>query len=80
MWTIVTKFLGIPSPWGWASTVALILFIGGVQLMVLGIIGEYLGRVYDEVRQHPLYVVRSRVGLLNDGVAVTDIRVAATQR
>ena len=73
LWIIVAKIMGIPSPWGWASTVALILFVGGVQLLVLGVIGEYLRRVYDEVRQRPLYIVHSRVGLPNTGVTVTEI-------
>jgi dolichol-phosphate mannosyltransferase len=62
LWSLVTKILDIPSPRGWASTVAVILFVGGVELFMLGVIGEYLGRVYDEVRQRPLYIVRSRVG------------------
>lgn len=61
-WAAATKLLGVPAPHGWASTVALILFVGGVQLLVLGVIGEYLGRVLDEVRRRPSYVVRSRVG------------------
>jgi polyisoprenyl-phosphate glycosyltransferase len=61
-WAAAMKILGIPAPHGWASTVALILFVGGVQLLVLGVIGEYLGRVLDEVRGRPSYVVRSRVG------------------
>ena len=61
-WVIATKLADIPSPRGWASTAALILFVGGLQLMVLGVIGEYLGRVYDEVRQRPTYLLRNRVG------------------
>jgi dolichol-phosphate mannosyltransferase len=63
LWALITKVAGIPSPRGWASTVALILFIGGTQLLMLGVIGEYLSRVYDEVRQRPLYVVKERVGV-----------------
>jgi dolichol-phosphate mannosyltransferase len=62
MWVLLTHVLKIPSPRGWASTIAVILFIGGIQLLMLGIIGEYLSRVYDEVRQRPLYIVKSRVG------------------
>jgi glycosyltransferase involved in cell wall biosynthesis len=44
---------------GWASTVIIMLFLGGVQLLTIGIIGEYLSRIYDEVKQRPLYVVRA---------------------
>jgi len=63
LWAVYTKLAGIYSPRGWASTIAIIMFIGGVQLLMLGVIGEYLSRVYDEVRHRPLYIVRSRVGI-----------------
>ncbi|HYC31688.1 MAG TPA: glycosyltransferase, partial [Gemmatimonadales bacterium] len=43
---------------GWASTVVIMLFLGGVQLLTIGIIGEYISRIYDEVKQRPLFVVR----------------------
>jgi glycosyltransferase involved in cell wall biosynthesis len=42
---------------GWASTIVAVLFLGGAQLMSLGILGEYLGRVYDEVKGRPLYLI-----------------------
>lgn len=42
---------------GWASLVAVIVFIGAAQLVCLGIIGEYVGRIYEEVKQRPLYLV-----------------------
>jgi dolichol-phosphate mannosyltransferase len=76
LWTLITKLMQIPSPRGWASTLAVILFVGGVQLLMLGIIGEYLSRVYDEVRGRPLYVVSSRVGLADAGARVANDDVA----
>jgi len=48
---------------GWASLMTSILFLGGVILVTIGIIGEYTGRIYDEVKRRPLYVVAERVGL-----------------
>ena len=47
---------------GWASLFVAVLFMGGVQLISLGILGEYLGRIYTEVKRRPLYVVQERLG------------------
>lgn len=60
IWVIVVKILGWAIP-GWTSLAILVLFIGGIQLLVLGVIGEYLGRIYDEVRARPLYIVARRI-------------------
>jgi glycosyltransferase involved in cell wall biosynthesis len=56
---------GVDVP-GYASLMVVVLFLGGLQLLSLGIIGEYLGRVYDEVKARPLYVVRQRIGFDRD--------------
>jgi polyisoprenyl-phosphate glycosyltransferase len=47
---------------GFAATATIILFFGGVQLMALGVLGEYIRRIYDEVKQRPHYVVREKFG------------------
>jgi len=47
---------------GQTTTLIVVLLLGGIQLIFLGIIGEYLGRIYDEVRGRPLYVVRETLG------------------
>jgi polyisoprenyl-phosphate glycosyltransferase len=50
---------------GWASMMAVSLFFNGVVLMMLGIIGEYIGRIYDEAKGRPLYVVRETLNFVN---------------
>jgi glycosyltransferase involved in cell wall biosynthesis len=47
---------------GWASIIMLILFVTGVQLITIGIIGEYISRILDEVKNRPLYLVKQIIG------------------
>ncbi len=54
---VLRLVLGFDFLGGQASTLIAVLFMGGVQLISLGILGEYLGRIYDEVKQRPLYIV-----------------------
>lgn len=56
-----TLLYGVTVP-GYASVMVVLLFLGGLQMISLGIIGEYLGRVYEEVKQRPIYLVRERCG------------------
>jgi len=56
-WIVVeTLIFGIDVP-GWATLAAALMFFGGVQLLSIGILGEYIGRIYNEVKQRPLYLV-----------------------
>lgn len=51
---------------GWASTVAINLFFNGIVLIILGLIGEYVGRIYDEVKGRPLFILKEKVGFDED--------------
>lgn len=57
IYTLYEKFFGTTVP-GWASTNIAILFIGGIQLLTVGMLGEYIGRISDNVKNRPAYIVR----------------------
>src|SRR5262249_4080304 len=59
---LVMKLIGFPFPMGNPTIVILILFMGGVQLLTIGILGEYLGRIYDEVRERPKFIIDQMFG------------------
>ncbi|NQX88147.1 MAG: glycosyltransferase family 2 protein [Halioglobus sp.] len=60
---LLAKLAGyLPNVPGWASLAVIVLFIGGVQLLSLGVAGQYIGRIYDEVKRRPLYIVSRSLG------------------
>ena len=56
VWTLVRHFSGMTIN-GWSSTMCIILFLGGVQLLCVGVLGEYIGKIYAEVKRRPHYII-----------------------
>lgn len=63
MYLLMARLFGDVTIQGWTSTVVIVLFLGGIQLLALGIIGEYIGRIFDEVKQRPQYVIGDSLGV-----------------
>ncbi len=61
IWAIVSALLGLTVA-GWASTVCIICFVSGIQLISIGVIGEYIGKIYLEVKARPRYIISERTG------------------
>jgi glycosyltransferase involved in cell wall biosynthesis len=56
-WTLYTRFFTDNAPQGWTSVLAVVLLLGGVQLLGMGIVGQYIARIFEETKQRPLYLV-----------------------
>jgi len=67
-WSIVVNIFGGAIP-GWTSTVAPLYLLGGVQLLFLGVVGEYIGKIYTEVKNRPRYIVQETINLGEKHVA-----------
>ncbi len=62
-WYLFQKLIGIELTAGLPTTVLVITFLSGVQLLSLGLIGEYVGRIYDEVKRRPMFIIDRKVNL-----------------
>jgi dolichol-phosphate mannosyltransferase len=62
-WALGVRLLGHHWVAGWTSLLLTVLFMGGVQLVCLGVVGEYVGRTYWETKKRPLYLVQEQLGL-----------------
>lgn len=59
LWAVISQLMG-HTVMGWASMICIICFIGGIQLICLGVIGEYIGKIYMEVKNRPRYIISER--------------------
>ena len=70
---VIRRLIGIEiAQIGFTTLVTLILFLGGVQLIAIGLVGEYLARIYDEVKQRPLFIVKKCHGLVQPNLGTSD--------
>jgi glycosyltransferase involved in cell wall biosynthesis len=68
----ITKLAGFPFPTGNPTIVILVSFFAGIQLLSLGVMGEYVGRIYEEVKHRPRYIVESQVGFDEQAAPLRD--------
>ncbi|SNB48121.1 glycosyltransferase family 2 protein [Geobacter sp. DSM 9736] len=80
LYIIVSKFVNPESViQGWTSLLVVVLFLGGVQLISIGVLGEYIGRIYRETKHRPLYIVEEKVGFVSPAQTVPRDDAAASE-
>jgi hypothetical protein len=67
LWAVYVKFYANGVVPGWTTIMMMVAFSASVQLMVMGILGEYVGRLYEEVKARPLYVVAEQINMKDSG-------------
>jgi len=65
-WAVYAKYVRHDAVQGWTALVVLVALLASVQLLMIGVLGEYIGRIYEEVKRRPLYVVKEKVNVEPD--------------
>ena len=60
LWVVISHFVNNNAAWGWSSTICIICFLAGVQLLSLGVIGEYIGKIYLETKHRPRFIIGNK--------------------
>lgn len=63
LWALSAKFFGQEVPWGWTSTMAVMLFLFSILFFIMAILGQYIGRIFLEVKERPLYTITQTWGI-----------------
>ena len=66
IWLVFFRDVESSIPMGWTSLMVVIIFFGGIQLLALGLIGEYLGRAYLSINNHSVYSIKEKINLKDD--------------
>jgi dolichol-phosphate mannosyltransferase len=62
LWMFISRFiLGGATVQGWVSTIAMVVFFGGVQLLTIGVLGQYIGNIFDESKGRPEYIISEKI-------------------
>ncbi|CAH2464199.1 MULTISPECIES: glycosyltransferase family 2 protein [Bacillus] len=69
LYTITVKIIGNDTQTGWASIMVAITFFSGIQLLGLGIVGQYIARIYDESKNRPIYIVKETINIEKEATA-----------
>ncbi|WP_237981161.1 glycosyltransferase family 2 protein [Bacillus thuringiensis] len=77
LYTITVKIIGTGTQTGWASIMVAITFFSGIQLLGLGIVGQYIARIYDESKNRPIYIVKETINIEQEETTRTKEKVNA---
>ena len=77
VWAVYVRLLNVSAVPGWATIMIAVTLAASAQLLMTGILGEYVGRIYEEVKRRPLYIIQDRIDAYAGEPSELDIRAGA---